>query len=895
MDKDSVLTHILKSEGMSTLLGGELPVRVIKNNNYISPLTSEGQQTDRNVEDDLPSLDRAILTALSDETKTVILAGPEGSGKTTALEKLRMDWATGEHLQNFSSVFHFRFRELNSLTGVLSLETLLQHHHGHVPSESMPLLLQKPEDVLFVFDDLDQCRTSLDPSAHTLCSDPTQAASVSCLVASLLNGSLLKGAGFVVATRQTEGLKFLSGTRVEVLGFLKPQREAYINGFFTDPAAANKARTHMEKTLGFYDICTSPRFCWTVCSVYKSLMEAGAKLPETLCQLCVEILVLLIQTLSLNEACNREIVLALGKMASYCLLDEHSSCTQEQLDSFGFQKFLTSAGVFLQVDGDHSDRRVFSFHSQLLQEFLLAVSFFLDKASSEGVEKMLEKHKNHAKFLDLLLSGLSEPLQRKPLETLLGKLNADRIMDFKSWFKSSSQATLKECYKDRHHRCFHMLLQAQNESLVKEIITPSARIGISYGDLSLQDYAALNYVITCLGEMEQLNLYNTRNLTEEQAEMLAPTMSISHKINLSSSTLSTGAVRHLASALSRGITKELDLSNSRLGDEKFKILCAGLKDCKLRTLNLLTCRLTEAGCEDLVSVLTSATSQLCLLDIRFSQIGDQGLVKLCKALHSPHCKLQELLTQGCDLTAASMEALSAAVCSGQSELRKVDLTRNTIGDRGVEALCKALQHPLCKLQSLNFFDCELTAACCPHLMEALMSEHCSLSELDLSVNELGQEGALLLCKALRRPGCPMEKLGLKRCELTESVFKELSSVLRSGTSQLKSLIAGINAVGDQGVKHLWDAVAHPSCLLEELDVEMTNLTDACVEDMCAAIRASKTLKSLELRNNSLTDASVPALVQVMQDSDNMLEMNLKYNDFSEEVFDMLEECDKIRY
>lgn len=39
-----------------------------------------------------------------------------------------------------------------------------------------------------------------------------------------------------------------------------------------------------------------------------------------------------------------------------------------------------------------------------------------------------------------------------------------------------------------------------------------------------------------------------------------------------------------------------------------------------------------------------------------------------------------------------------------------------------------------------------------------MSERCSLSELDLSVNDLGQEGALLLCKALSRSGCPLKKL-----------------------------------------------------------------------------------------------------------------------------------------
>lgn len=53
---------------------------------------------------------------------------------------------------------------------------------------------------------------------------------------------------------------------------------------------------------------------------------------------------------------------------------------------------------------------------------------------------------------------------------------------------------------------------------------------------------------------------------------------------------------------------------------------------------------------------------------------------------------------------------------------------------------------------------------------------------------------------------------------------------------------------------------------------MTALTDACAEDLCAAIKASKTLKRLELRNNSLTDASVRALVRVVQDSDNMQEV-----------------------
>ncbi|XP_020485220.2 NACHT, LRR and PYD domains-containing protein 3 [Labrus bergylta] len=894
MDKDTVLTHILKPKGMSTLLGGELPLNVINNNGYIPLLTSEAQTAERNVEGNLPSLSNAILTALSGKVKTVSLVGPEGSGKTTALQKLVLDWAQGQHLQNFTAVFHFQFRELNNMNWPLSLETVLLHHHGLIEHDSLPLVLQNPQDVLFVFDDLDDFKQSLDPTTQTLCSNPSQAVSLSCLVASLLHGSLLKGAAFVVATRTTGFLRFLDGTQVEVLGFLKPQREAYFQGFFTDPGVANKALQHMERTLGFYDVSTTPRFCWTVCSTYKSLMDAAAKLPETISQLYVDILVNLIQMLSLSQNCNKELVLALGRMASHCSVDQHSSCNKEEMDAFGFQQLLNSVGVFLQVDGERSSRPVFTFRSQMMQEFLLALSFFFDKSMPKSAESVLEKHKG-ANFLDMFLSALSEPTQCRPLETLIGRFDPDQIMDFKSWFKSSSAMTLKGCYRDKHQRCFHLLHQAQSDSLVKEIVTDSAHLGISYRDLSLQDCVALNYVITCLGEMKQLNLYLMRNLTEEKAERLAPAMSLSHNINLSDCSLSTGAVLHLASALSRGLTTDLNLSNSHLGDEKLKVLSAGLRDSKLHNLNIQVCSLTEASCEDLVSVLTSGTSQLCVLNLRWNAIGDQGLMKLCKALQSPHCKLQQLVLQANELTVTSMEALSAALCSGQSEMRKVDLTNNTIGDAGVEALCKSLQHPLCKLQSLNFFDSQLTGACCSHLMEALMSENCSLTELELTVNDLGQEGALLLCKAFSKPGCPIETLGLKRCELTELVFKDLGSVLTSGTSKLKSLVVGINKVGDRGVKHLLDAVAHPNCLLEELDVEMTDLTDACVEDVCAAIRASKTLKSLELRNNSLTDASVPALVQVMQDSPNMLEMCLKYNDFSEDVFDMLEECNRIRY
>ncbi|KAM6924851.1 NACHT, LRR and PYD domains-containing protein 3 [Xenentodon cancila] len=884
MDKAAVLSHFLNSKGVPSLLGGELPASVVNSSKYVPLLAAEAEDHSR------PSLDHAIHTALSAESRCVALIGPEGSGKTTALQKLVMDWAKGERLQNFSYVFYFHFCEMNSLDGALSLEGLIQRDHHRIPPEPVPLVAEKPEDVLIVFDGLDQYKHSLDPSVHTTCSDPKQTVSVSCLVASLLHRSLLRGAAFVVATRPTGNLKFLSGTQVEVLGFLKPQREAYFNSFFADPAAANKALLHMERTLGFYDFCASPRFCWTVCSVYKSLMDSGADLPKTLSQLFADILVHLIQSLSLSEAHSRALVLALGRMASHCFLDQHSSCTKEHIDSFGIEQFLNTHDVFLRSDGElELNNCTFSFHSQLIQEFILALAFFLDKSTCENVEKMLEKHEGGALFLELFLSGLSEPVQYIRLETLLGAFDSDRIKDVRCWLISSSKKTLKGYMKDKHYSCFNILQQAQNESLVREICISSGELGFGHFKLSLRDCVALNYIVTCLGGMETFNLRGT-NILRDMAEVLASTFSQVQKISLSHNTFSGEVIHELASALSGGVTSELSLSNSHLSPEMFKLLCAGLKDSKLQLLNLEACQLTGACCEDLVSVLTSETSQLRSLELRFNPIRDDGLAKLCTALYSPHCTLQELNMQRCDLTSASMEDFAAALCSGRSQLRKVELRNNMIGDSGVEAVCKALQRPVCKLQSLILFDNEVTGACCSSLKEAFMSEHFSLSELSLAVNDLGQEGGLLLCQGLNRRGCPIEILDLTRCKLTAAVYKELGSLLKNGTCRLKSLTVGINEVGDQGVKHLWDAVAHPSCLLEKLDVEMTGLTDACIDDLCAAIRASKTLKNLELRNNSLTDASIPALIQVVEDSNNMQELCLRYNDISEEF---LGSCDRI--
>lgn len=522
MDRDAALARILNSKVVSTLAGGKRPVCVVNSNEYVSAVAAGAQG---------PEVLSAVHAALRADPRTAILVGAQGSGKSTALAKLLVDWAQGEALQTFAHVFYFQMADVSSTEGSLSLEGLLQRHHGHIPPESIRGVLQRPQDALFVFDDLHRYGHSLDPSEVALCSDPFRAAPVPCLVAGLLHASLLSGAALVVATRPTGSLRFLSGTTVELLGFLKPQRRVYFNRFFTDPAAADAALTHMERTLGFYDFCASPGFCWTVCCVYKSLMDAGKGLPETLTQLCVHILVHLIQDLSLRMSSLRELVVSLGRVASHCRLHGRSSCTKEEIASFGLQQFLSSLGVFLKADDDLEQHTcVFSFHSQLLLEFILAVSLFLGESTSERVERTLEENEQRAGVVDLFLSGLSEPGQRAPLEALLGDFGSDLVRSFRTCFKSDAEATLRGCCREMHHRCFRRLHQTQNEQWVREVAAAASARGIGYGDMSLRDCVALSYVVSCLGEVKELNLYRTSDLTEQHADALAPALSLSRKI-----------------------------------------------------------------------------------------------------------------------------------------------------------------------------------------------------------------------------------------------------------------------------------------------------------------------------------------------------------------------------
>uniref|UniRef100_A0A8C4P1B2 Protein NLRC3 n=2 Tax=Dicentrarchus labrax TaxID=13489 RepID=A0A8C4P1B2_DICLA len=685
--------------------------------------------------------------------RTVMTKGVAGIGKTVLTQKFTLDWAENKANQDIKFTFPFTFRELNVLKEKKYSLVELVHQFFPDIKEARICRFEKLK-VVFIFDGLDECRFPLDFHNNEILTDVTKSTSVDVLLTNLIRGNLLPSAHLWITTRPAAASQIppeCVDMVTEVRGFTDPQKEEYFKKRFRDEEQVSRIIPHIKTSRSLYIMCHMPVFCWITATVLEDVLKARKRgeLPKTLTQMYIHFLVVNSKwkNVKYHERAetdphwnpeNTNMIVSLGKLAFEQLQKGNLIFYESELTECGINIGAASvcSGVFTQIfkeeRGLYQDK-VFCFVHLSVQEFLAALhvhmTFFnsgVNLLSEEpATSQKTETRKHKSEVTHFYQSAVDKALQSPNghldlfLRFLLGlslQTNQALLQGLLSQTGSSDQETIRYIKKkieekpcpERSINLFHCLNELNDCSLVEEIQQYLSSGRLSREKLSPAQWSAL--VIILLSSEKDLDVFDlskccTSESSEEALQFLLPVIKASKTSLLRGCNISERSCEDLSSVLSSQSSslRELDLSNSHLQDSGVKLLCVELLNshCKLGTLRLRGCNLSERNCEAFSSVLSSKSSSLKELDLTNNNLHDSGVKLLSDGLKSPDCTLKTLRLSGCLITEEGCNSLVSALTSNPSHLSELDLSYNHLGNSGVNRLAALLEDQLYNLDTLR--------------------------------------------------------------------------------------------------------------------------------------------------------------------------------------------------
>nr|XP_033465258.1 protein NLRC3-like isoform X1 [Epinephelus lanceolatus]XP_033465259.1 protein NLRC3-like isoform X1 [Epinephelus lanceolatus]XP_033465261.1 protein NLRC3-like isoform X1 [Epinephelus lanceolatus] len=624
--------------------------------------------------------------------RTVLTKGVAGIGKSFSVQKFILDWAEGRENEDIDFVFNLAFRELNLSTDNKSLHELLTEFHPaiHHLTNSEDLIKAK---VVVILDGLDESRLQLDFKNKPLTS-VSEVTSMGNLLANLIQGNLLPNANVWITSRPAAASQIPADfidMVTEIRGFSDPQTEEFFRRRFrNDPGLADRIISHIRSSQSLDIMCQIPIFCWISAVLFQEIFggDDKAETPQTLTEMMAHFL--FAQTIRRSRKydqkteenkesllkTHREFLLKLGKLAFVHLQRNSLIFYAEDLEDCGIDvKEATICSGFCNTifreEQVFSQKKVFFFVHLTIQEFFAALFVydcftknkkevldkFLDLKDKEHtlldlvkmtVDKVLEKKNSHLDFFLQFLLGLMVQPNRRVLQGLLTSPDPSQGTDKKilTYLKAIRRKALSP---DSCMNLFQTMVEMRDHKVKDEIQEYLKSSDRSKTELTPLHCSALAYMLlVSKNDLDVLDL-KSYNTSDEGRRRLIPAVRISSKAILADCKVTPELVEHLAFALKHpnSALRDLDLSNNDLKDSGVALLCEGLSSqcCRLETLRLSGCQVTEEGCAFLASALQCNTSHLIKLDLSYNHPGDSGEKLLFELKNDQQSKLSILNTE----------------------------------------------------------------------------------------------------------------------------------------------------------------------------------------------------------------------------------------------------------
>ena len=277
--------------------------------------------------------------------------------------------------------------------------------------------------------------------------------------------------------------------------------------------------------------------------------------------------------------------------------------------------------------------------------------------------------------------------------------------------------------------------------------------------------------------------------------------------------------------------EELRAAGNSIGVQGTEALCESLRrNAHLKLLDLARNNLRSEGAEHLAGLLSFPTcAPLTTLDLSFNSLGDTGAAEIGRALQG-NATVSSLTVQRNGIGAVGAKALAEWVASPSSRCVRLDLKNNNVGPDAVEFL-------------------------------AAVGASATLEEVDLSENQVGNEGSARLAESLQASTCPLQRLDLGKNGIGNVGVRDLSGALLTNSSLAVLSLAG-NSVGEEGAQALAEMLS-VNASLTSLDLGNNELGPAGAGALAAGLRENEGLLHLGLAQNELEDEGAACIASAL--------------------------------